>query len=358
MTSIVRADADPTNAATVRWTVSFSEAVTGVDAGDFGLVRGGGLTGGVITAISGSGATRTITADGGSGSGTLGLNLIDDDTIVDNVANPAGGSGTGNGDATGQTYTFDRRAPTLTALEMLDTNTNGKVNRVTATFDEPLATSTSTTPWTLTGVPSGGSLASVSASGSTATLTLTEGTSAADTAVGSFRVALAASATGVRDALGNQASFTATAPLDRAGPVPVTLIDGSGSTNGRLQTGDSLGATFSEPIASGAPTTTTITETRPTSGNATLTITGFTNGALSMGSTNYLAAAGSVSVPGTGALSGDARTLTITAGACTVNCTNLATGTGTTMSYRPAPTLLDAAGNAAAGSRSAGFRIF
>jgi hypothetical protein len=39
-------------------------------------------------------------------------------------------------------------------------------------------------------------------------------------------------------------------------------------------------------------------------------------------------------------------------------CIDLFAGTGTTMVYVPAPTLLDGAGNAAAGSRATGFRIF
>jgi hypothetical protein len=329
-----------------------------VDAADFALVRGGGLTGGAVTAVAGSGPTRKITATSGTGSGTLGLNLVDDDSIADAVANPLGGAGAGNGNATGPAYTIDRRPPALASLQMLDTNINGKIDRVTAGFDEPLAASTAPAPWTLTGVPSAGALASVATSGSTATLTITEGMGAADTAVGSFRVALAASATGIRDALGNQASFAATAPLDRAGPVPTGLADTNGLTDGLLQQNDTLRATFSEPIAGGAPTTTTITETRPATGNATLSITGFTNGALNLGSSNYLLMTGTVSVPGTGALSADAKTLTITAGACSLGCTNRGAGSGTTMTYLPAPGLVDAAGNPAAGSRVAGFRIF
>ena len=69
-------------------------------------------------------------------------------------------------------------------------------------------------------------------SGTTATLTITEGSGAKDTAVGSFTVALATSATGIRDAVGNQSSFAATAPTDDAKPVPVTvsLNNKSGST--------------------------------------------------------------------------------------------------------------------------------
>ena len=53
----------------------------------------------------------TVTASTGTGSGTLGLNLTDDDTIVDALANPLGGSGAGNGAVTGQIYTIDKTAP-------------------------------------------------------------------------------------------------------------------------------------------------------------------------------------------------------------------------------------------------------
>lgn len=356
--SIVRTNGEVTADSSVSWTVTFSESVTGVNAADFALVATGGLSGGTVTSVTGSGATRTVTASTGSGSGTLGLNLVDDDTILDTVSNRLGGTGAGNGNATGQTYTFDRRAPVLTSVAMLDTNANGKVDRVTATFDEALASMTATTPWTLTGVPSAGSLASVNTSASTATLIITEGAGAADTAVGSFTVALAAMATGIRDALGNQSSFAATTPLDRASPVPVALSDTSGLLDGRLEQGDTLSATFSEALATGIPSSPTITETRPGSGNATLSITGVTNGALGLGSADYLLLAGSVSVPATANLSAGSRTLTITAGVCSLGCTSLSSGTGTSMVYVPALTLLDTAGNAAAGSRTAGFRIF
>src|SRR5205823_14979507 len=45
VSSIVRAGSDPTNAASVQYTVTFSEAVTGVDATDFALTATAGLVG-------------------------------------------------------------------------------------------------------------------------------------------------------------------------------------------------------------------------------------------------------------------------------------------------------------------------
>ncbi|MFZ5567535.1 MAG: DUF6701 domain-containing protein [Pseudomonadota bacterium] len=105
VSSIVRADANPTNGAgSVSWTVTFSEDVTGVDAGDFALVPGGGVSGASITSVSGSGNTWTVTAAPGVNTGTLGLNLVDNDSIVDGSGNRLGGTGNGNGNFTGQVY--------------------------------------------------------------------------------------------------------------------------------------------------------------------------------------------------------------------------------------------------------------
>ncbi|MEA2219963.1 MAG: hypothetical protein QOJ35_2589 [Solirubrobacteraceae bacterium] len=361
-TSIARADPTPTNAGTAHWTVTFGESVSGVGAGDFALATTG-VSGPAIGSVTGSGATYTVTASTGGGDGTVGLNLVDDDSIVDAAANPLGGSGAGNGNLTGQVYAIDKTAPALSSLSMLDTDADGRIDRVSATFSETLASSTITGPWTLAGVPSAGSLAGVSTSGAGATLTIAEGAGAADTAAGTFTVALATNASGIRDAAGNQASFTAAAPADKAGPVPIAVGDGEGQNpldqvDGELQGGDTFHAVFSEPIAGGLPGSTPITESESSGANATLTIAGFTDGALDMGSTDYVGPDASVAFAAISALSNANTTITITAGSCSASCLDVRAGTGTKMTYRPAPTLLDAAGNAATGSAATGFRIF
>ncbi|MGB7479202.1 MAG: DUF6701 domain-containing protein [Burkholderiaceae bacterium] len=111
VTSINRASADPTaNGATVSWTVTFSGTAFNVATADFALAETDDLSGSSITGISGSGATRTVTAKvGGSGSGTLGLNLVDRGTITDTNGNPLGGVGqSGSGGFTGAIYTIPR----------------------------------------------------------------------------------------------------------------------------------------------------------------------------------------------------------------------------------------------------------
>ena len=112
--SINRVSPTPTNAGSVQWTVTFSETVTGVDTGDFTLLTTGTVANATITGISGSGSSYTVTASTGTGNGTLGLNLVDNDSIRDSSTNPLGGPGTGNGNFTGQVYTIDKTAPSVT----------------------------------------------------------------------------------------------------------------------------------------------------------------------------------------------------------------------------------------------------
>ncbi|MGH8806733.1 MAG: hypothetical protein ACREX0_02490, partial [Noviherbaspirillum sp.] len=103
--SINRAGTSPTTpGASVSWTVVFDKSVTGVDAADFALVQAGGVSGAAITSVSGSSTTWTVAANTGSGTGSLGLNLVDNDTIADAGGRKLGGTGTGNGNFTGQVY--------------------------------------------------------------------------------------------------------------------------------------------------------------------------------------------------------------------------------------------------------------
>ena len=108
VSSVVRVDPTPTALASVSWTVTFSESVTSVNAADFALVQAGGVSGALITSVTGSGTSWTVTASTGSGNGTLGINLADDDSIIDSAGNPLGGIGAGNGSFTGEVYTVTR----------------------------------------------------------------------------------------------------------------------------------------------------------------------------------------------------------------------------------------------------------
>jgi len=116
VSSIVRASADPTNASSVDFTVTFDESVTGVDAADFSLDVSG-ITGASIGVVSGSGTTYTVPVTTGTGDGTLSIDVIDDDTIEDGVGNKLGGTGAGNGDFdAGETYIVDKTPPSVPNL--------------------------------------------------------------------------------------------------------------------------------------------------------------------------------------------------------------------------------------------------
>ncbi len=84
----------------INFIVTFQEPVTGVDSGDFALTTTGSVSGASVTGVSGSGTTWTVTVDSGSGSGTIRLDVVDNDSIVDGAGNPLGGPGLGNGNFT------------------------------------------------------------------------------------------------------------------------------------------------------------------------------------------------------------------------------------------------------------------
>ena len=108
VSSITRANSSPTALTSVSWTVTFSEDVTGVDATDFALAQSG-VNGASITSVTQvSNTIYTVTVNTGTGNGTLGLNLVDNDSITDTAGNPLGGTGAGNGDYTGEVYAVSR----------------------------------------------------------------------------------------------------------------------------------------------------------------------------------------------------------------------------------------------------------
>jgi hypothetical protein len=126
VTSSTRVNTTPSNAASVDFSVTFSEAVSGVDTSDFSLATDAGLTGASITGVSGSGTAYTVSVSTGSGSGILRLDVLDNDSIADSASNPLGGSGLANGNfITGETYTIDKTVPTAGSLVATNITTSG-----------------------------------------------------------------------------------------------------------------------------------------------------------------------------------------------------------------------------------------
>ncbi len=119
--SINRANPSPTSAATVSWTVTFSENVTGVDATAFTLAASG-VSGAFITAVTGGGTTWTVTANTGIGSGTLGLNQTGPGSVGPILT----------GTFTGQVYTISA-TPALAEYRMDEASWNGTAGEVVDT---------------------------------------------------------------------------------------------------------------------------------------------------------------------------------------------------------------------------------
>ncbi len=87
VTSITRADANPTSSLSVDFTVIFSEPVSIVDAADYVLFQSG-VSGATVSGVSGSGNTYTVTVNTGTGSGIIRLDVPDTAVITDASGNP------------------------------------------------------------------------------------------------------------------------------------------------------------------------------------------------------------------------------------------------------------------------------
>ena len=117
------AAASPTNAASLTYTETFSEAVTGVDATDFVLrdAAGNVVSGAVIgTPTTTDGTNYSVTVSGLTGDGPVHLDLVANGTIQDAAGNAVAAG------ATGASITLDHTAPTAPGVTLAhDTGASG-----------------------------------------------------------------------------------------------------------------------------------------------------------------------------------------------------------------------------------------
>ncbi|GJD88203.1 hypothetical protein BHAOGJBA_1716 [Methylobacterium hispanicum] len=244
MSSISRVGAAAVAAAAtdVDYTVTFSEAVTGVDISDFNLTGSTGTASGTVASVTGSGTTYTVTVNALAGDGTLRLDLNGSGTGIQNAANTA----IAGGYTAGQTYTLDHTvpaapgaAPTLTALSDSGPAGDGITNV--------------TTP-TLTGTAE---------AGATVTLYDTDGTTVLGTATangqGAYSITSSSLAQGshsltvkATDAAGNTsaASLAFTLSIDTAAPATPGAAPGLALASDSGTAGDGITNTTT-PILSG-----------------------------------------------------------------------------------------------------------
>jgi Tol biopolymer transport system component len=139
--SVLRVDPNPTASGIVHYTVNFSESMNGVDISDFSLVATGTISGAAVTEVRGSGSAYMVTANTGAGDGTLRLDVLDDDSILDVSNVPLGGLGIGNGNFTlGEVYALDRITATVVSILRVDPNpTSAIAVHFSVTFSEPVS---------------------------------------------------------------------------------------------------------------------------------------------------------------------------------------------------------------------------
>ncbi len=120
--SSVRASINFTTYYNVNYTVTFSEPVTGVNSSDF-ILTTDGISDASVSGISGYGGVYNVTINTGNGSGTIHLDVVDDDTIADSTGSKLGGAGSGNGDfSSGEDYNIDKTTISTTVSKPEDTN--------------------------------------------------------------------------------------------------------------------------------------------------------------------------------------------------------------------------------------------
>ncbi len=193
--SILRQDASPSSQSIIHWTVTFDESVTGVDATDFVLTKSGAVDGGMVSDVSGEGATRMVTISTGMGDGTIRLDLKASGTgIIDMAGNAITG-----GFMAGETYTIDGTKPfVVSILRSAMSPTNSATIAFDVRFSEDVQEiNLADFNFTASGVV-GARLASISGGGGTYVVRMSTGSGD-----GSLRLGLRNSGTGISDTAGN-----------------------------------------------------------------------------------------------------------------------------------------------------------
>jgi hypothetical protein len=135
--SIVRASNNPNNFANVDFIVSFTESMTGVDASDFMI---SGIPNANIINIQNVNPFYIVTVNTAMGDGTLKLDLIDDDSVLNKDLIPLGGQGIGNANFTSaEFFTIDKTPPQITSIVRASNNPtiSSSVDFI-LTFSEPV----------------------------------------------------------------------------------------------------------------------------------------------------------------------------------------------------------------------------
>ncbi|MBF0392451.1 MAG: DUF4347 domain-containing protein, partial [Alphaproteobacteria bacterium] len=254
-TSSNRVDAQTTKGSDgLDYTVTFNQEVAGVDASDFAVTKGAGVTGTpTISVTAVSATTYTVHVAGLSGDGTVRLDLNSSGT---GIAAVSGGVAIAGGYASGQTYTLDNTAPAISGVTL-----NSSTYKIGQTITATITVASDADTYTLGSLSIAGhtftGLTKVNATTYTATYTVQDGDT--DLFAGSPAVSAV-----LADGAGNSNTAYTTAvtgpvTIDGHGPTDITLTGGTvttaagaNATVGTLGTADTTsGDTFTYTLVAG-----------------------------------------------------------------------------------------------------------
>jgi hypothetical protein len=112
--SILRTTTSPSDLTTLAFDVTFSKPVTDVGTNDFTITTTG-VSGASVSGVTGAGSNYVVSVNSGSGDGTVGLNLVDDDSIVDLAGHTLNGVSDG-GYYSGQVYIVQKGVPSIQSI--------------------------------------------------------------------------------------------------------------------------------------------------------------------------------------------------------------------------------------------------
>ena len=231
--------ADPTNATSILFTVTFSEPVTGFTSNDVSL--NGSTVGGTLVAnVGGSGANYTVSITGMSGAGTVVA------SIPGGAAIDLAGNSSATSTSTDNSVTFNAIGPTVTITQAAGQTdpTNASPIQFTVVFSAPVLDFTNADV-SLAGSSVGGTLtANVTGSGTTYTVSVT-----GMTGVGVVIAAIPAGA--ATDALANPSAASTstdnTVTFDNVVPT-VTINQAAGQSDPTNTSPIVFSVIFSEPV--------------------------------------------------------------------------------------------------------------
>jgi hypothetical protein len=221
--SIVRAASNPTNAASISYTITFDKAVTGINTFNFSVTTADIASAGV-SSVSGSGSTYTVTLNTGTGSGTITLNMA-------NAAGISPSLGT-TLPYIGETYTIDKIAPSVSSVAVPANGayTNAQNLDFTVNFSEAVTVDvTGGIPYIAVILNTGGTVRANYISGSgTSTLSYRYTIASTDRDLDGIALGgLNINGANIRDVAGNDANTT----LNNVSSTAGVLVDGTPSTS-------------------------------------------------------------------------------------------------------------------------------